>query len=159
MVRKSVSYSLIGLIVVLSGAVVARRVYAQQAVEKRFDQLDQNKDGKVTRDGAGLPEVDGLFVPSIAPSAKSESGTMSALGYWNGRLAWDRADGKAERSPSLSYSNSYKSWRISRLDGHLAYHVTGDTDLPAAFLKAIVFNRQLEVYADHADNVRLQRTV
>lgn len=55
---------------------------------------------------------------------------MSEPGYWNGRLAWDRADGKASRSPSLSYSNSYKSWRISRLDGHLAYHVTCDTDLP-----------------------------
>ncbi len=45
-------------------------------------------------------------------------------------MAWDRADGKAARSPSLSYSNSYKSWRISRLDGHLAYHTTGDDEMP-----------------------------
>jgi UMP-CMP kinase len=80
--------------------------------------------------GAGLPEVDGLFVPSTAPPAKSESGTVSSLGYWNGKPAWDRADGKAARSPSLSYSNSYKSWRISRLDGHLAYHTTGDDEMP-----------------------------
>ncbi len=89
--------------------------------------------------GAGLPEVDGLFVPSTAPPAKSESGTLSSLGYWNGKLAWDRADGKAARSPSLSYSNSYKSWRISRLDGHLAYHITCDDDLPPT-------DREWEVY-------------
>ena len=44
--------------------------------------------------GAGLPEVDGLFVPSTAPPAKSESGTVSTVGYWNGKPAWDRADGK-----------------------------------------------------------------
>lgn len=80
--------------------------------------------------GAGLPEVDGLFVPSTAPPTESESGTVSSLGYWNGRMAWDRADGKSARSPALSYSNSYKSWRICRLDGHLAYDATFDTDLP-----------------------------
>ncbi|MFA7668650.1 MAG: nucleoside monophosphate kinase [Burkholderiaceae bacterium] len=80
--------------------------------------------------GAGLPEVDGLYVPSKAPPQKSESGTLSSPGYWNDRMAWDRADGKAARSPALSYSNSYKSWRISRLDGHLAYEITCDDELP-----------------------------
>jgi hypothetical protein len=80
--------------------------------------------------GAGLPEVDGLYVPSVAPSVKSESGTVSSPGYWNGKMAWDRADGKAARSPAISYSNSYKSWRISRLDGHLAYEITCDDKLP-----------------------------
>lgn len=80
--------------------------------------------------GSGLSEVDGLFIPSTAPPAKSESGTESSLGYWNGKMAWDRADGKAARSPSLSYSNSYQSWRISRLDGHLAYHITCDDEMP-----------------------------
>lgn len=80
--------------------------------------------------GAGIPEVNGLFVPSTAPPAQSESGTLSSVGYWNGKPAWDRADGKAARSPSLSYSNTYQSWRISRLDGHLAYHTTGDDPLP-----------------------------
>jgi UMP-CMP kinase len=80
--------------------------------------------------GAGLPEVDGLFVPSTAPPAESESGTVSTLGYWNGKMAWDRADGKSERSPALSYSNSYQSWRICRLDGHLAYDMTCEADLP-----------------------------
>ena len=80
--------------------------------------------------GAGLPEVDGLFVPSTAPPAESESGTVSTPGYWNGKMAWDRADGKCERSPALSYSNSYKSWRICRLDGHLAYDITCEDDLP-----------------------------
>ncbi len=80
--------------------------------------------------GAGLPEVDGLFVPSKAPATQSESGTISSLGYWNGKMAWDRADGKSARSPALSYSNSYKSWRICRLDGHLAYDMTCDDELP-----------------------------
>ncbi|MEM9412719.1 MAG: nucleoside monophosphate kinase [Planctomycetota bacterium] len=80
--------------------------------------------------GSGIPEVDGLFIPSTAPPKASESGTISSLGYWNGKMAWDRADGKCERSPSLSYSNSYRSWRISRLDGHLAYHIDCDDALP-----------------------------
>lgn len=80
--------------------------------------------------GAGIPEVDGLFVPSTAPPAKSESGSESSLGYWNGKLAWDRADGNCKRNPSLSYSNSYQSWRIARADGHLAYHITCDDELP-----------------------------
>ena len=80
--------------------------------------------------GSGLPEVDGLFVPSTAPPAKSESGTVSSSGYWNGKMAWDRADGAAARSPSISYSNSYRSWRISRLDGHLAYETTCEDELP-----------------------------
>ena len=80
--------------------------------------------------GAGLPEVDGLYVPSEAPPAQSESGTVSTLGYWNEKRAWDRADGKAARSPAVSYSNSYKTWRISRLDGHLAYDITCDDELP-----------------------------
>ncbi|MFU8833344.1 MAG: nucleoside monophosphate kinase, partial [Wenzhouxiangella sp.] len=80
--------------------------------------------------GSGLPEVDGLYVPSSAPPAKSESGMVSSPGYWNGKMAWDRADGKAARSPAISYSNSYRSWRICRLDGHLAYEITCDDALP-----------------------------
>jgi len=89
--------------------------------------------------GAGLPEVDGLFVPSTAPPAESESGTVSSLGYWNGRMAWDRADGKSARSPALSYSNSYRSWRICRLDGHLAYDATCEDAMPPT-------DRQWHVY-------------
>ncbi len=80
--------------------------------------------------GAGLPEVDGLYVPSTAPPQMSESGTESSLGYWNGKMAWDRADGKGERSPAISYSNTYQSWRICRLDGHLAYDMTCQQGLP-----------------------------
>jgi len=80
--------------------------------------------------GSGLPEVDGLFVPSTAPPTKSESGTVSSLGYWNGKMAWDRADGRSARSPALSYSNSYTSWRICRLDGHLAYDITSEDEMP-----------------------------
>lgn len=80
--------------------------------------------------GAGIPAVDGLFVPSTAPPSQSESGTVSSLGYWNGRMAWDRADGKSERSPALSYSNTYKAWRICRADGHLAYELTCKDQMP-----------------------------
>ena len=80
--------------------------------------------------GSGLPEIDGLFVPSEAAPTKSESGTLSSMGYWNGKMAWDRADGASARSPSLSYSNTYQSWRISRLDGHLAYEITCEDPLP-----------------------------
>ena len=40
------------------------------------------------------------------------------------------ANGKAARSPALSYSDSDKSWRISRLDGHLAYAITCDDERP-----------------------------
>jgi UMP-CMP kinase len=80
--------------------------------------------------GSGIPEIDGLFIPSVAPPVKSESGTESSLGYWNGKMAWDRADGKSSRNPSLSYSNTYKSWRISRLDGHLAYNMDCEDELP-----------------------------
>ena len=89
--------------------------------------------------GAGLPEVDGLFVPSTAPPTESESGTVSSFGYWNGKMAWDRADGKSARSPALSYSNTYQSWRICRLDGHLAYDMTCEDELPPT-------DRQWHVY-------------
>ena len=84
----------------------------------------------VTVTGSGTPEVDGLYVPSTAPPTKSESGSVSSLGYWNGKFAWDRADGKAARNPSLSYSNSYKAWRLAKLDGHLAYDCTSEEKLP-----------------------------
>jgi UMP-CMP kinase len=79
---------------------------------------------------SGLPEVDGLYIPSKAPPVESESGTLSSSGYWNGKMAWDRADGKSARSPAISYSNSYRSWRICRLDGHLTYELTSDDELP-----------------------------
>ncbi len=91
--------------------------------------------------GAGLPEVDGLFVPSTAPPAKSESGTVSSPGYWNGKMAWDRADGKSARSPALSFSNSYTSWRICRLDGHLAYDTTGDEEMPPTEIEWHVYKK------------------
>ncbi len=95
---------------------------------------DQNPPTKNTLfievSGAGLPEVDGLYVPSAEPPKESESGTLSSLGYWNGKMAWDRADKKSKRSPAISYSNTYKSWRICRLDGHLAYDNTCNEELP-----------------------------
>ena len=81
--------------------------------------------------GAGLPEVDGLFVPSTAPPQTSESGQpRRASVIWNGKVAWDRADGKCERNPSISWSQTYRSWRIARLDGHLAYHYDSEDELP-----------------------------
>lgn len=82
--------------------------------------------------GSGLPEVDGLYVPSQAPATESEAGIVSTQGYWNGKMAWDRADGRSARSPAISYSIGFKCWRICRLDGHLAYEAPGDVDLPPA---------------------------
>lgn len=64
---------------------------------------------------------------------------MSTPGYWNGKMAWDRADGKAARSPAISYSLGFKAWRICRLDGHLAYEITCEDELPPA-------DRQWNVY-------------
>jgi UMP-CMP kinase len=105
--------------------------------------------------GSGIPEVDGLFVPSTAPPAESESGTVSSLGYWNGKMAWDRADGKSARTPALSYSNSYTSWRICRLDGHLAYDVTSEDDLPPTDREWHVYKKGVtpapEVFLYHFD--------
>lgn len=80
--------------------------------------------------GSGTAECDGLYKPSTAPPTVSESGTASSIGYWNGKMAWDRADGNAKRNPSISYSGSYKAWRIARLDGHLAYTIVNDDDMP-----------------------------
>lgn len=81
--------------------------------------------------GSGLPEVNGLYVPSAAPHTKSDANELSSPGYWNGKMAWDRADGKAARSPAISYSIGFKSWRICRLDGHLADELTCDDELPS----------------------------
>jgi hypothetical protein len=44
------------LVLLMTVVAVGRRVWAQNAVEKRFDQLDRNKDGKVTPDE--LPAAD-----------------------------------------------------------------------------------------------------
>ena len=46
--RLTVSVTVVLGFLFLAG--VAKRVWAQQAVEKKFDQLDQNKDGKITPD-------------------------------------------------------------------------------------------------------------
>ena len=37
---------------------------------------------------------------------------------------------QSKAKPSISYSGSYKAWRIARLDGHLAYTIVNDDDLP-----------------------------
>ena len=84
----------------------------------------------VTVNYSGTSECDGIYCSSTAPESVSESGIKSEEGYWNGKMAWDRVDGKAARNPSLSYSSSYKSWRIARLDGHLAYTIVNDEPMP-----------------------------
>jgi len=80
--------------------------------------------------GSGTSSCDGLYCPSKVTLTKSESGTISSIGYWNGRFAWDREDGTAKMNPSISYSNSYLCWRLACLDGHLAYDITENTPLP-----------------------------
>ena len=92
--------------------------------------------------GSGTAECDGLYRPSTECEKVSESGVKSAVGFWNGRPAWDRVDGKAARSPSISYSQTYSAWRIARLDGHLAYTINNnDTPLPPNSV-----DREWEVY-------------
>ena len=59
----------------------------------------------VTVKGSGLSECDGTYTPSVQPPKTSESGTVSSLGYWNGKMAWDRVG--CARNPALSYSGSY----------------------------------------------------
>ena len=48
--RRTVVCSLSGLIAALAGLTVAKRVYAQKEIEKRFEQVDGNRDGRVTPD-------------------------------------------------------------------------------------------------------------
>lgn len=55
-------------------------------------------------------------------------------------VARDRADGSATRNPSLSYSNSYKSWRIAKLDGGLAYSFASGDDLPPTDQPFTIYN-------------------
>ncbi|MEZ5948373.1 MAG: redoxin family protein [Planctomycetaceae bacterium] len=50
MKRHNVTIVIIVLAVVVCALPLARRVWAQNAVEKRFDQLDRNQDGKITPD-------------------------------------------------------------------------------------------------------------
>ena len=50
MSRKTIIYSLVAVIVLVFGGLVAKRVHAQQEIERRFDQLDGNRDGKLTPD-------------------------------------------------------------------------------------------------------------
>ena len=53
--RLTVSVTVVLGFLFLAG--VAKRVWAQQAVEKKFDQLDQNKDGKITPDELPAAEL------------------------------------------------------------------------------------------------------
>jgi len=55
MLRRSIVCCLSGLAVVFLIAVVARHATAQQEIGQRFDQLDVNRDGRLTRDE--LPQV------------------------------------------------------------------------------------------------------
>ena len=85
----------------------------------------------ITVEGSGTAECDGVYGPSKSDEEVSESGTASQPGYWNGKMSWDRVDGKAKRNSSISYSNSYSAWRIARLDGHLAYTIVNNDELPS----------------------------
>jgi hypothetical protein len=48
--KRIVVFSLSSLLAIFVGLLVAKRVHAQQEIEKRFEQLDGNRDGKVTPD-------------------------------------------------------------------------------------------------------------
>ncbi len=55
--HKFLVYTVSACSIAILFAVVARRVYAQQEIEKRFEQLDGNSDGKVTPDELRQPGI------------------------------------------------------------------------------------------------------
>lgn len=65
----------------------------------------------------------------LRPPAARKTWTVSSVGCWSGKMAWDRADGKGERRPSRSCSNSDRSWWIVRLDGYLACDITYEDEM------------------------------
>ena len=80
--RLTVSVTVVLGFLILTG--VAKRVWAQQAVDKRFDQLDQNKDGKITPDE--LPASDffkRLDLDGNGEITKSEAARALARGKLN----------------------------------------------------------------------------
>ena len=87
--------------------------------------------------GAGLlKSTDSLFRPPHLQPIGIRNGLSRVIGM----VRWLGIERRGlGRSPSLSYSNSYRSWRISRLDGHLAYEITCDDALPPT-------DRQWNVY-------------
>jgi hypothetical protein len=54
--RKLLLFS-VSVLVLLSSVVLVRRIYAQQEIGKRFDQIDANRDGKVTPDELQQPAI------------------------------------------------------------------------------------------------------
>ncbi|MCY3010064.1 MAG: EF-hand domain-containing protein, partial [Planctomycetota bacterium] len=79
---------------------VAKRVWAQQAVDKKFDQLDQNKDGKVTPDE--LPASDffkRLDLDGNGEITKSEAARALARGKLNDLMK--SAGGSSSDSPMV----------------------------------------------------------
>jgi mono/diheme cytochrome c family protein len=80
--RLTISVTVLLGCLILTG--VATRVWAQQAVDKKFDQLDQNKDGKVTPDE--LPASDffkRLDLDGNGEITKSEAARALARGKLN----------------------------------------------------------------------------
>lgn len=57
MKRKIFIYTLSAMSMAFLGTSVAKRVYAQQEIEKRFEQLDGNRDGKVTPNELRQPAI------------------------------------------------------------------------------------------------------
>lgn len=55
--KRTIIFSLSGCLAVFIGLAVAKRVYAQQEIGKRFDQIDANRDGKVTSDELQQPAI------------------------------------------------------------------------------------------------------
>jgi thiol-disulfide isomerase/thioredoxin len=81
--KRKVAVSLSVLLTVFVGLAVAKRVYAQQEIEKRFEQLDGNSDGKVTPDELRQPAIFKSLDMDVNGEITKEEATRAAL---RGRL-------------------------------------------------------------------------
>ena len=108
--RLTVSVTVVLGFLFLAG--VAKRVWAQQAVEKKFDQLDQNKDGKITPDELPAAELfKRLDLDGNGEITRSEAARALARGKLNGLMksSGDSAsDNPMVKAPSITVDDIKK---------------------------------------------------
>ncbi|MCU0708188.1 MAG: redoxin family protein, partial [Pirellula sp.] len=107
--RKFLLFFVSVLSVLLVSSVLVRRIYAQQEIEKRFDQLDSNRDGRVTPDELQQPAIfklldldgNGEITKDEARRASLRGRLKNAIGGAMGRNNSNEEDVPAEPAKSL----------------------------------------------------------